>query len=88
MFKAATARTLTAPIRRVAGEQATPRAFRERAVAIVSAAVAVVLGLAPHVLHHAGPLAGAALLAATGGALLFGAIGFVAARISTSTRCR
>ncbi len=79
MFKAATARTLTAPIRRVAGEQATPRAFRERAVAIVSAAVAVVLGLAPHVLHHAGPLAGAALLAGTGGALLFGAIGFVAA---------
>ncbi|MEO8688358.1 MAG: hypothetical protein ABI611_09065 [Solirubrobacteraceae bacterium] len=35
--------------------------------------------MAPHVLHHAGPLAGAALLAGTGGALLFGAIGLVAA---------
>ena len=32
-----------------------------------------------HVLHHAGPLAGAALLAGTGGSLLFGAIGLVAA---------
>jgi hypothetical protein len=31
------------------------------------------------VLHHAGPLAGAALLAGTAGTLLFGAIGLVAA---------
>ncbi|MHB8059542.1 MAG: hypothetical protein ACYDHO_01755 [Gaiellaceae bacterium] len=30
-------------------------------------------------LHHVGPLAGAALLAGAGGAALFGAIGFVAA---------
>ena len=37
------------------------------------------IGLLPHVLHHAGPLAGAALLAGTGGTLLFAAIGFVAA---------
>lgn len=36
-------------------------------------------GVLPHVLHHVGPLAGAALLAGAGGALLFGAIGFVAA---------
>lgn len=36
----------------------------------------VVIGVAPHVLHHAGPLAGAALLAGAGGKLLFGAIGF------------
>jgi hypothetical protein len=41
--------------------------------------VAAVLGLAPHVLHHAGLLAGAALLAGTAGALLFGALGFLAA---------
>lgn len=38
-----------------------------------------VIGLLPHVLHHVGPLAGAALLAGTGGTLLFAAIGFVAA---------
>jgi hypothetical protein len=36
------------------------------------------VGILPHVLHHVGPLAGAALLAGVGGTLLFGAIGFVA----------
>jgi hypothetical protein len=70
---------VTAPSRRAAAERATPRAFRERVAAIVSSGVAAVLGLAPHVLHHAGPLAGTALLAGTGGVLLFGAVGFVAA---------
>lgn len=49
-----------------------------RTVALLSSAVAVVLGLAPHVLHHAGPVAGAALIAGTGGTLLFGVIGLVA----------
>lgn len=38
-----------------------------------------VIGLLPHVLHHVGPLAGAALLAGTGGTVLFAAVGFVAA---------
>jgi len=37
------------------------------------------MGLLPHVLHHVGPLAGAALLAGATGRLLFAAIGFVAA---------
>jgi hypothetical protein len=37
----------------------------------------VVTGLAPHVLHHVGPLAGAALLAGATGTVLFAAIGFV-----------
>ena len=55
------------------------RVLRQRAAAVVSSAVAAVLGLAPHVLHHVGPLAGAALLAGTAGTLLFGAIGLVAA---------
>ena len=36
------------------------------------------IGLLPHVLHHVGPLAGAALLAGAGGTALFAAIGFVA----------
>jgi len=47
-----------------------------------SAALAVwggFVGLLPHVLHHVGPLAGAALLAGAGGTILFAAIGFVAA---------
>jgi len=32
-------------------------------------------GVAPHVLHHVGPLAGAAILAGTGGRVLFFLIG-------------
>ena len=37
------------------------------------------IGLLPHVLHHVGPLAGAALLAGATGRALFAALGFVAA---------
>ena len=44
-----------------------------------STAVAAVLGVAPHVLHHVGPLAGAALLGGIAGSLLFGAAGLVLA---------
>ena len=40
---------------------------------------AAILGAAPHVLHHVGPLAGAALLAGAAGTALFGALGLVAA---------
>lgn len=50
-----------------------------RAQLLVSGAVAVFLGLLPHILHHVGPLAGAALFAGVAGSLLFGAIGLVAA---------
>jgi hypothetical protein len=35
-------------------------------------------GLAPHVLHHIGPLAGTALVAGAGGTVLFGVLGFAA----------
>ena len=38
-----------------------------------------VLGAAPHVLHHVGPLAGAALVAGVAGQLLFGALAFLLA---------
>jgi len=37
----------------------------------------VVAGVAPHVLHHAGPLAGAALLAGFGGKAIFFALGLL-----------
>ena len=53
--------------------------LRERARLAALAAGAALLGLAPHLLHHAGPLAGAALFAGVGGSLLFGALGFLAA---------
>lgn len=45
--------------------------------AAVTAAGAVVTGVAPHVLHHVGPLAGAALLAGLPGKAIFFALGLV-----------
>ena len=54
------------------------RSLIGRAWAAVAAAWGVVLGVLPHVLHHVGPLAGAALLAGAGGTALFAAIGFAA----------
>jgi len=59
-------------------ESVLRRTLRRTWAALV-AAWGALIGLAPHVLHHVGPLAGAALLAGTAGTLLFGAIGFVAA---------
>lgn len=53
--------------------------LRRRIWTAISGAFAAVLGLLPHVLHHAGPLAGAALFAGIGGTLLFGVLGLVAA---------
>lgn len=44
---------------------------------ILSAVVGALMGLAPHVLHHVGLLAGAALLTGTGGNLLFGVLGLL-----------
>lgn len=52
-----------------------PGAVGSRGSAL-SAAVAAISGIAPHVLHHVGPLAGTALLAGTGGTVLFGVAGF------------
>jgi len=46
-----------------------------RALGGLSAALGTVAGITPHVLHHIGPIAGAALLTGTGGSVLFGAIG-------------
>ena len=79
MSTTATTPTLRKPARAAAGGPPAPRTLRQRAATFGSSAVAAVLGIAPHVLHHAGPLAGAALLAGTAGTLLFGAIGLVAA---------
>jgi hypothetical protein len=42
----------------------------------LSALTAGISGVAPHVLHHVGPLAGAAFLSGVGGTVLFGLVGF------------
>ena len=59
--------------------QAPPfaRDFGARIWGGVVAAWAVVTGVAPHVLHHVGPLAGAALLAGVGGKVVFFALGLL-----------
>ena len=41
-------------------------------------AIATIVGLAPHVLHHIGLLAGTALVAGAAGTALFGVVGLVA----------
>jgi len=59
---------------------ALPRPRRLRAAwTAISGVVGVVVGLAPHVLHHIGPLVGTALVAGAGGTALFGAVGLLAA---------
>jgi len=56
--------------------QAAPNGLLARAYGLASAAVGTVAGITPHVLHHIGPIAGAAILTGTEGSVLFGAIGF------------
>lgn len=55
-------------------------AFRGLAGTVRSGLVAAwggLTGLAPHVLHHVGPVAGAAVVTGTGGTALFGLLGVV-----------
>jgi len=54
-----------------------PRGWSTRLTSALSAIVGTIAGLAPHVLHHIGPLAGAALVTGTAGSALFGVLGFV-----------
>jgi hypothetical protein len=54
-------------------------AVRHRTVwTVITGAVGGAVGLAPHVLHHIGPLVGTALVAGAGGTVVFGGIGLVA----------
>ena len=61
----------------VASGDGERRGLLARITAALSAAIGTVAGIAPHVLHHVGPIAGAALLTGAGGTVLFGAIGFL-----------
>jgi hypothetical protein len=54
-------------------------AAARKAWSALAALWGLTLGALPHVLHHVGPLAGAALLAGAAGTALFGAIGLIAA---------
>lgn len=54
-------------------ESDTPRS---RAAGALGSAWAAVMGVLPHVLHHVGPLAGAAFIAGTTGTIVFGLLAF------------
>jgi hypothetical protein len=61
------------------GQPDTPAPPRRRTVwTVVTGAVGGAVGLAPHVLHHVGPLVGTALVAGAGGTALFGVLGLLA----------
>ncbi|HYM16815.1 MAG TPA: hypothetical protein VEZ14_14780 [Dehalococcoidia bacterium] len=59
-----------------AGALDAGRGWLARIAGAFSAGVGAVSGIAPHVLHHVGPIMGAAVLTGAGGTALFGAIGF------------
>ena len=59
-----------------ASTASAPSWLRERWNA-ATGAVGVLVGLAPHALHHIGALAGTALVAGSGGTALFGALGLM-----------
>lgn len=56
---------------------AHPRGVLATAWNAASAVIGAVMGLLPHVLHHIGLLAGAALMTGVGGNLLFGTLGLL-----------
>ena len=62
------------PRARHAAVRSHPRSLRD----VLTGVIGAVLGLAPHVLHHIGLLAGTALVAGSGGTALFAVVGLAA----------
>ena len=54
-----------------------PRGLVATAWSAVTAVIATVMGLLPHLLHHVGLLAGVALVSGAAGNILFGVLGLV-----------
>lgn len=66
-------------VERVAAREAGSRHGPLRTIwTAISGVTGVVVGVAPHVLHHVGPLVGTALVAGAGGTALFGLVGLLA----------
>lgn len=51
---------------------------RQTVWTVLTGAIGTVGGIAPHVLHHVGPLVGTALVAGAGGTALFGLVSVIA----------
>lgn len=56
----------------------SPRRGRRTLWTTVTGVLGTASGVAPHVLHHVGPLVGTALVAGAGGTVLFGVLGLAA----------
>lgn len=54
-----------------------PRSLAVRLRVALAGLVGAISGVAPHVLHHVGPIAGAAIVTGLTGTMVFGAIGLV-----------
>jgi hypothetical protein len=67
----------TLPLQRRSGGDRARRRWLSRLTGGLSAAVGTLAGVAPHVLHHIGPIAGAAVLTGAAGSTLFGLLGFL-----------
>lgn len=70
--------TSAEPIVTVPTEDDTRLKTRRTAWTALTGALGAVVGVAPHVLHHVGPLVGTALVAGAGGTALFGVLGLAA----------
>lgn len=57
---------------------ASPRGRPRTAWTAVTGVLGALSGVAPHVLHHVGPLVGTALVAGAGGTAIFGVLGLAA----------
>lgn len=79
MERTGTATTVAWPEPDASAAALPARSLAGRLWSALLAAWGAFVGLLPHVLHHVGPLAGAALLAGATGRALFALVGFVAA---------
>lgn len=64
----------------VATQQPLPsntKPFLLRLRLALAAALGTISGIAPHVLHHVGPIAGAAIVSGSTGTVVFGLLGFL-----------
>ena len=69
---------MASPVREAhTGEESASRGFLATVWSAVCAVVGGVAGLLPHVLHHAGFLAGAGLITGVGGSLFLGLLGLL-----------
>lgn len=60
-----------------AGAQRAHRGLASRLWGGATAVLGTLSGIAPHAVHHVGPIAGAAIVAGAGGTVLFGALGLL-----------